>query len=332
MKYEYKIIWIDDYPDDMSVHKVFMQSEVEKCNMIAIGLDNPFTSFQEFTDKVINQIDINSFFDYDLILVDFNLSDERGKNGIDLIKLLREKGIYTDVLFYSGNMEGMRQQLKTEELDNVTYSDNERGRFLEKFKRILAKQMNLIMQISDLRGYLMDSTSDFDFTAKNYVQVLFEKLNDDDKTAVILKIRERIEQQNAIEEGKFQEILGYKNPKTLVKKAMDAIEYVTTARDKMYILGLIIEKYKGYDESYALGFEEAYYNEIISKRNKLAHSKLLYGAKQSGHIKIAKKIADLKCEDCETCDSKFLKADCDDLRRNIQKYYSFFKTLLDEIT
>lgn len=332
MKYEYKIIWIDDYPADMSVHKTFMQLEVEKCNMMAIGLDNPFTSFQEFTDKVINRLGGNSFFDYDLILVDFNLSDESGKNGIDLIKLLREKGIYTDVLFYSGNMDGMRQRLKVEELDNVTYSDNERGRFLEKFKRILEKQMNLIMQISDLRGYLMDSTSDFDFTAKNYVQALFEKLNDDDKKTVFLKIRERIEQQKTTERSKFEDILGCDNPTKLVKKAMDAIEYVTTARDKMYILGLIIEKYNGYDESYALGFEKAYYDEIISKRNKLAHSKLLYGAKQSGHIKIAKKIADLQCEDCETCNSKFLKSDCDDLRRDIQKYYSFFKNLLDEIT
>lgn len=187
MKYEYKIIWIDDYPDDMSVHKVFMQSEVENCNMLAIGLDNPFTSFQEFTDKVINHLDTNSFFDYDLILVDFNLSDEQGKNGIDLIKLLRDKGIYTDVLFYSGNMDEMRQKLKSEELDNVTYSDNERSRFLGKFKKILEKQMNLIMQISDLRGYLMDSTSDFDFTAKNYVNVLFEKLNDDEKKLLFSK-------------------------------------------------------------------------------------------------------------------------------------------------
>ena len=332
MKYEYKIIWIDDYPDDMSVHKVFMKSEVEKCNMVAKGLDDPFISYQDFKTKIIDQIDANSFFDYDLILVDFNLSDENGNNGINIIKLLREKGIYTDVLFYSGNMEGMRQQLKAEELDNVTYSDNERSRFLEKFRRVLEKQLNLIMQISDLRGYLMDSSSDFDFTAKNYVQVLFEKLNEDDQKAVVLKIRERIEQQNTTEISKFEKILKCKNPAKLVKVAMDSIEYVTTAKDKMYILGLIIQKHKGYDESYALNFEQAYYDEIISKRNKLAHSKLLYGVKQSGHIKIAKKIADLQCENCETCDSKFLKSDCDDLRQNIQKYYGVFKELLDEIT
>lgn len=332
MKYEYKIIWIDDYPDDMSVHKVFIKSEVEKCNMVAKGLDDPFISYQDFKTKIIDQIDADSFFDYDLILVDFNLSDENGNNGINIIKLLREKGIYTDVLFYSGNMEGMRQQLKAEELDNVTYSDNERSRFLEKFRRVLEKQLNLIMQISDLRGYLMDSSSDFDFTAKNYVQVLFEKLNEDDQKAIVLKIRERIEQQNTKEISKFEKILKCKNPTKLVKSAMDSIEYVTTAKDKMYILGLIIEKHKGYDESYALNFEQAYYDEIISKRNKLAHSKLLYGVKQRGHIKIAKKIADLQCENCETCDSKFLKSDCDDLRQNIQKYYGVFKDLLDEIT
>ena len=331
MKYEYKIIWIDDSPEEMSVHKYFMESEVEKCNMKAIGLDKPFTSFREFSSQIIEKLDETSFFDYDLILVDFNLSDEHGRNGIDIIKSLRDKGIYTDVLFYSGNMDGMRAKLRPEELDNVTYSDNERNRFLIKFKRILEKQMNLIMQISDLRGYLMDSTSDFDFTARNYVQSIFEKLEDEDKVTVVEKIRERISQQSTTELSKFEGISRVSNPQTLVKKAMDAIEYVTTARDKMYILGLIVQKYKKLPDTYADEFELAYYNEIINKRNKLAHSKLLYGTNQSGHIKIAKSISDLQCEDCEECTSKFVKSECEELRRNIQKYYGIFKKLLEEI-
>lgn len=331
MKYEYKIIWIDDYPEEMSVHKLFMESEVEKCHMRAIGLDKPFTSFKAFSTEIIDRIDENSFFDYDLILVDFNLSDDSGRNGIDLIKSLRDKGIYTDVLFYSGNMEGMRMKLKPEELDNVTYSDNERNRFLIKFKSILEKQMNLIMQISDLRGYLMDSTSDFDFTARNYVQSVFEKLDDDDKITVISKIRERINQQSTTEISKFEAISRVTNPRTLVKKAMDAIEYVTTAKDKMFILGLIIQKYKKMPDTYAEEFEQLYYNEIINKRNKLAHSKLLYGTNQSGHIKIAKNMTDLACDNCEECTSKFLKSECEELRGNIHKYYSVFKDLLEEI-
>lgn len=331
MKYEYKIIWIDDSPEEMSVHKYFMESEVEKCNMKAIGLDKPFTNFREFSSQIIEKLDETSFFDYDLILVDFNLSDEHGRNGIDLIKSLRDKGIYTDVLFYSGNMDGMRAKLRPEELDNVTYSDNERNRFLIKFKRILEKQMNLIMQISDLRGYLMDSTSDFDFTARNYVQSIFEKLEDEDKIIVVEKIRERISQQSTTELSKFEGISRVSNPQTLVKKAMDAIEYVTTARDKMYILGLIVQKYKKLPDTYADEFELAYYNEIINKRNKLAHSKLLYGTNQSGHIKIAKSISDLQCEDCAECTSKFVKSECEELRRNIQKYYVLFKKLLEEI-
>ena len=331
MKYEYKIIWIDDSPEEMSVHKYFMKSEVEKCNMKAIGLDKPFTSFGEFSSRIIEKLDETSFFDYDLILVDFNLSDEYGCNGIDLIKSLRDKGIYTDVLFYSGNMDGMRAKLRAEELDNVTYSDNERNRFLIKFKRILEKQMNLIMQISDLRGYLMDSTSDFDFTARNYVQSIFEKLEDEDKLTVVEKIRERISQQSTTEVAKFEGISRVSNPQTLVKKAMDAIEYVTTAKDKMYILGLIVQKYKKLPDTYAEEFEQAYYNEIINKRNKLAHSKLLYGTNQSGHIRIAKSIADLQCGDCEECTAKFVKSECEELRRNIQKYYVLFKELLEEI-
>ena len=331
MKYEYKIIWIDDSPEEMSVHKHLMESEIEQCNMKAIGLDKPFTGFEEFSFQIIEKLDENSFFDYDLILVDFNLSDEYGRNGIDLIKSLRDKGIYTDVLFYSGNMDGMRAKLRPEELDNVTYSDNERNRFLIKFKRILEKQMNLIMQISDLRGYLMDSTSDFDFTARNYVQSIFEKLEDEDKIVVVEKIRERISQQSTTELSKFEGISRVSNPQTLVKKAMDAIEYVTTARDKMYILGLIVQKYKKLPDTYADEFELAYYNEIINKRNKLAHSKLLYGTNQSGHIKIAKNIADLQCEDCAECTSKFIKSECEELRRNIQKYYIIFKKLLEEI-
>ena len=331
MKYEYKIIWIDDYPEEMSVHKLFMESEVENCNMKAIGLDTPFTSFKDFSSQVLEKLDETSFFDCDLILVDFNLSDENGNTGINLIKKLRGKGIYTDVLFYSGNMDGMRKQLKSEELDNVTYSDNERNRFLGKFKSILEKQMNLIMQISDLRGYLMDSTSDFDFTARNYVESIFESLDEDDQKEIMTEIKARISKQGETEEIKFKTILKETAPNTLVKKAMNAIEYVTTASDKMYILGLIIQKHKKLSDTYAIEFEQAYYNEIINKRNKLAHSKLLYGTKQSGHIKIAKSIADLQCDKCDECSSKFVKSECEELRANIQKYYILFKDLLEEI-
>ena len=333
MKLNYKILWVEDYPKDMQVQMGKIKQLIKNNYLLPLGLESrdAFRSYEDFI-KYIQQRDENDFSDIDLILVDYNLSDTSGRTGINIVEQLRKKNIYTDVIFYSGNIvEAIRQVKGYEgELDNVTYTDNAMDKFFPKFEKVLHKQLSLIMQISDLRGYLMDSTSDFDFVTRAFVQKFFPLLKPDDQKLIYSEIERCIKEQEGRETKKFQKTLASPHNDVFVNKAMDSQEYVMTVKDKIFIMALIFQKYNCEAAEFAGAFAEQYDQKIIKYRNKLAHTKLDYGKNQSGHIKIANNLDDLEC-DCSKCISKLTKEECADLRKHIYEYYSFFYVLLEKL-
>ena len=335
MKVNYKVIWVEDEPDDMEIQINLIIEEIQRNFLIPIGFDKPYTKYEDFERNFLLKIKKEDFADIDLILVDYNLSDRSNRTGKDLIQKLRENGIFTDVLFYTGNLDGMEKSLENVLLDGVAFSDNASDKLVSKFKNILGKQMNLIMRISDLRGYLMDSTSDFDFIAKNYVNFFFNKLSNEHKFEVKNAICERIKLKYDDEINKFRKIRKKSednNEEAFVMAAMDSQEYVMTVKDKIYIMGLVVQFIKDELRGYASDFSDLYDVRIIKPRNKLAHSKLQYGLNDANHIKIAKNYNDLNC-DCSSCteDKRFTKEQCEELRKNIYEYYGIFIDLLNEI-
>lgn len=328
MKINYNILWVDDYPKDMKIQMDRIEKILKSNYYIIQGQDKPFTSYKEFVEYV-NKRTEKDFVNIDLILIDYNLSDKAKKTGIDIIDLLRSKNIYTDIIFYSGNMEDAIKQVKScpVEFDNITYSDNTMSVLIPKFEKILKKQMNLIMQIADLRGYLMDATSDFDFITKNFVNIFFKDLNSTDKVEVYREIRKRVEMQKKRENKKFEKFENNPDDEKLVKAAMDSLEYVMTVKDKIYIMALIYQKIKKEHDDYAQILADEYENSVIKYRNKLAHKKLAYGTKKAGHIKIISSMANMDC-DCSQCEEKLTIAECNDLRKNLFEYYSFFNSLI----
>ena len=138
MKINYKIIWVDDEPDDMEAKKDLLYEIVKKHHMRPTGMETPYKSFNEFKKQMIDRYTPNKFVDCDLLLIDYNLSDsgDKTQTGEEIIKQLRDKGVYTDVLFYSGNMSVYRKSKKYQELDNVVYSDSNTDEFQLKFEKI----------------------------------------------------------------------------------------------------------------------------------------------------------------------------------------------------
>ena len=333
MKLNYKILWVEDYPKDMQVQMGKIKQLIKNNYLLPIGLESgdAFRSYEDFI-KYIEMRDEDDFSDIDLILVDYNLSDGSKRTGINIVEQLRKKNIYTDVIFYSGNIDEAIKQVKgyDGELDNVTYTDNAMDKFFPKFEKVLHKQLSLIMQISDLRGYLMDSTSDFDFVARAFVEKFFPCLTPDDKELIYNEIERCIKKQEGRETKKFEKTLKLSHDDVFVNKAMDSQEYVMTVKDKIFIMALIFQKYNCEAAEFAGDFAEQYDQKIIKYRNKLAHTKLDYGKNQSGHIKIANNLDDLEC-DCSKCISKLTKEECADLRKHIYEYYSFFYGLLEKL-
>jgi hypothetical protein len=369
MKIKYKIVWLDDQPNTMMKYIEGIESILME-NFFIPDIQEPYVSYEDFhssfENSTTNDVYGEVFNDCDLLLIDYNIAEKQEneqKTGATLISQLRAKGIYTETVFYSNAMEDYRKKTDREELDNVIYAD--KNELIDKVEHIIKKTVVQSMIISNLRGYLMDCTSDFDFICRTVSEYYFKKLSNDQQLEILKIAEEYIHNQYKSENKKFKEInKKYKNllnlenitseetfieiPEgnervKLLQKILNSQESVIVVRDKYRLMALILQKNNIKDCSKVFLFNnetldanenenDVYYNKIINHRNKLAHNKLVYGEKCKNRIKIIKIIDDIKCS-CSNneCEKSYSYDDCKKLRENIYNYYLFFNNILDPI-
>ena len=92
MNLNYNILWVEDdkswYETTLSLFKGTLEEEGFELK------SDRKVNFQEVKDL----IEANGLQKYDMLLVDFNL--DKSSSGDEIIKLIRENNIHTDVLFY----------------------------------------------------------------------------------------------------------------------------------------------------------------------------------------------------------------------------------------
>jgi hypothetical protein len=369
MKIKYKIVWLDDQPEKMNKYLDDIKLILEE-NYFIPDIQDPYISYENFQQsfQTTNNNDIYGevFNDCDLLLIDFNIAEKQeneGKTGATLISQLRSKGIYTETVFYSNAMDEYRKRTNRPELDNVIYAD--KTELLDKVEKLIKKHVVQSMIISNLRGYLMDCTSDFDFICRNVSEYFFTKLNNEQQLDILKKAEEYIHNQYKLENKKFEEINNkYKGKVNYsvvskettfheisdipdrtrkIRKVFSSLESVMLVRDKFRLMALILQMngIKSYYEIYSVVQDNSknekreidkYNEKIIKHRNKLAHNKLIYGSKCKSRIKIVELLEDLNCC-CENneCEKSYSYDDCKRLRESIYKYYILFNPLLEYV-
>jgi uncharacterized protein YbcI len=369
MKIKYKIVWLDDQPETMKKYLDDIKLILEE-NYFIPDIQKPYISYENFQQSFQttsnNDIYGEVFNDCDLLLIDLNIAEKQeneGKTGATLISQLRSKGIYTETVFYSNAMDEYRRNPNKPELDNVIYAD--KNELIGKVEKLIKKQVVQSMIISNLRGYLMDCTSDFDFICRNVSEYFFGNLNEEQQLKVLKKAEEYIHNQYKSENKKFEEInnkykgiINYSDfmDKTTfheisnnvermkkIRKVFSSLESVMIVRDKFRLMALILEMngITSYSEIYSAvpkdskkneSEQDKYYEIIIKNRNKLAHNKLIYGSKCKNRIKIVEFLEDMICCCEETeCEKSYSYDDCMKLRENIFKYYLLFNPLLEQV-
>jgi hypothetical protein len=369
MKINYKIVWLDDQPKPMMKYIDGIKSILRE-NYFIPDIQEPYISYEDFhrsfETSTANDVYGEVFNDCDLLLIDYNIAEKQEneeKTGVTLISQLRSKGIYTETVFYSNAMEDYRKRNDRAELDNVIYAD--KNELLNKVEQIVKKSVVQSMIISNLRGYLMDCTSDFDFLCRTISEYYFIRLKDDQQIEILLKAEEYIHNQYESEIKKFENInkkykgsvnlTGIPDIKTfaeisdvdkrlkLLREIFNSQESVIVVRDKFRIMSFILHKsdIKNYSDIYIndAGVLEKnnhegdkYYNKIIKHRNNLAHNKLIYGEKCRNRIKIIKIIDDILCKcDNNECEKSYSYEDCKKLRESIYNYYLLFNNLSDPV-
>ena len=183
----YKILWIDDSEDFIETTQELIEDSVEQNNMephLTI-----YSQFNDYKEKELDNFDIEIFNLYDQIIVDYALS---GTTGDKIIRDLRSRNIYTDIVFYSSKFGIMKQEMKNsgEHLDGVFFSSRED--LTSAVDKIIKKNLKREYNIANIRGLIMDSTSEFDYICRTTTLALFNKLSCDKKMIIINKAKEFI--------------------------------------------------------------------------------------------------------------------------------------------
>ena len=269
MRYDLNILWIEDTLTYYEEAKELLESYAEDS-----GISVKFYYIQnvkDFYDKMRNNEE--GFKLYDIYFIDYSLSD--GVVGSDLISLLRTKKVDADILFYSSDKEASIRETIKKDMGTceVVYAANKYS-FDDKSYMLIRKNAKRLTSLSNIRGYLMDQTSENDFTVKSYIMEKFETLTPEQKNEITHILIEYIQQKKDDFSVKVEETLeklkqgGIKN----INKVLDLSSELFPIRLKYEIFERMIE----FDNTLAFSkiTIEQYLSEIVKARNKLAHKKL----------------------------------------------------------
>jgi len=247
MRIEYKILWVED-------NKSWFDTMEELCEDFLDDLGfkiecNRFVNYNE----VEAEIELNNLKEYDLLLVDYSLKGS--PNGDEIIKLIRDQKdnpILTDVLFYSNDIQAVRDSIKKYELEGVYTSH--RNDVFTKFELVANTTIKKVQEVNTMRGLIMAETSDLD----ELMSTIIQKLLKSDMT----------EQIESYINGLLDEIT--ENIKTYLSKDIGSkitnSGYFNSLKKAKTITRLY--KLKGIGQK---GFAHLYDTKVISTRNLFAH-------------------------------------------------------------
>ena len=319
MNTTYKLLWIDDSDIFYETTEELIRDVVKDNNMLPDI--RYYVHYREFEQKELEKFDAAIFNQYDLLIIDYALSSITGDK---IIRELRARNIYTDVVFYSSELQTMRTEMKaTDQLDGVFFAD--RDDLTGVVDRVIKKNLRREYDIANIRGLIMDNSSEFDYICRITAVALFDLLKQEKKDQIERVAREFVSEATRQSSNNFRE-LEKKHGRTYVKKAIESVEYVMNNKDRYQLMAMILHEF---DAGYNIpeGFVDEYTASVIIPRNKLAHSKLFYGeCKKKLHI--AKTRQELKCnQDCDCCTSEYNIESCEMLRKKLFEYYQMFQEI-----
>lgn len=305
MKINYNILWVED---DQSWYDTTLELFKETLD------DQGFELIPQRCDNIEEVrlfIEQDGLKRYDILLIDFTLKNS--DSGDEIIKLIRDNSIYTDVLFYSSAVENVTDSMRKYGLEGVYTAD--RKEIETKFEIVFNTTIKKIQEINSMRGLIVGETSDLD--------VLIEKLT--------LHIVGNV---SKLEKDKLDEIINFyvedflkKSPNTFLKKYeeygfLNWFHKIEASR-KWSIFRDLLKTCPLKDEPEIKSFlkiNKEYSTEVISIRNKFAHSK---AEEKDGKLVL---IAQLGQDDFEYDDAKFIE-----IRSNLKKHRKSFESIFQKL-
>lgn len=209
--------------------------------------------------------------DYDLILMDFKLAN--GVTGDTIASALRENDIVTDILFYSTEEENMLKAISDNmpPIDGVYLTKRNYKIFTEKIEKLIRKIVTRSEDVVNLRGLVLDNTSDFELRIKEILNICWQKFDETQKELLTETLSGLLDGKKAwitkqVKTAKASEgIFEYANNDEHMLSISDRLDILQT------ILSILFATYHLPDSICPKDFKQYYIDKVNMYRNRLGH-------------------------------------------------------------
>ena len=136
MRIKYEILWVEDNDTWYDETRELFEDTLEDAGFIL-----QCTRLKSL-DELKELIEKDGLQRFDLLLVDFKLGEDSEKYGDKVIALIRDKDIYTDIIFYSSQLNAVHLKIQENRIEGV-YSSG-RGQIQYRFEDIFNKTIKKI--------------------------------------------------------------------------------------------------------------------------------------------------------------------------------------------
>lgn len=305
MNTTFKILWFEDELIWYNMEKLRVEGILRTHYLI------PSIVRKNGDDFDISELTGN---DYDLILMDFKLDEVTGDT---IVAELRKNNILTDILFYSSEEDNMLAALRTNmpPIDGVYLTKRDYTIFTEKVERIISKIVRRSEDVVNLRGFVLDNTSDFELRIKEILNVCWNKFGDEQKRLLTTTLSGLLDGKKAwvtkqVEKAKEAEVMfEYANNNERLLSISDRLDIFQT------VIPILSSDYHLPNVVCPADFKQYYIDMVNVYRNRL------------GHITFGEKTIRIKGKDVEINQDlhRLLRkniAEVDSTIRKIEEYIS----------
>lgn len=312
MKLKYKILWIEDELDSIERPKNQIQRYLEDDYGFECSEDDiVIKDYDEFEEEYIYEENQrkrvkDSIKEFDLLLVDFNLGEEE-QTGDKLIDIIRD-GIYSEILFYSSELESINKKLNNHFIDGVFTSDREH--LEDKIKKLINVTIKKVQDVNNLRGLIMAEVAELDIIKEEIIHLASQRIDEKKLEKYTL---DKIKSSGNSSKNQAQTFLDNLDTTTF-NLLFEKIGFVDSNKKAMTI-GEALQKLNIEEPVSKDTFTQPYINNILDKRNKFAHIKECDGVDEEGNA--CKVIGGIP----------FTEKKCIEIRKEIREY----KKILEDI-
>jgi len=250
MRIGYKIFWVEDDDSWFETNRELFEDTLEEW-----GFKLEYSRAKSFED-VKQIIEQDGLQDFDLLLIDLKLNNNEEEYGNQVISLIRDKEVYTDIIFYSSAIDRIHEIMKSNELEGV-YTSN-RTNLETKFEKVVRTTIKKIQEVNTIRGLLMAETSDLDdmmlriiLTVLENGNGVLEKYVEDKMTETVSNNQKRVNSKET----------------TITDKVQDGRIFTSFHKAK------VINKICSVKKLNVEKFFENYNKDVLKTRNVFAHVK-----------------------------------------------------------